>query len=422
NVYSGTGRVTHQVDSTAAGVATTIVGNTNEDDFVINRSGMNFGSIAGNLTLNAGGGLNSLAIYDQNNPTSSAYTLTGTTVSRSGSATLTYSSMVSVVIDGSLVSGVGGTYNIVSTSADTPVSIYAGTGSHTFIVSPTGRNLDAIAGNMFLTSVSGSGTNTLVVNDQNNPNPDTFTVTSSSVSRTHSAQSSLGVTGLPWTVSAGSGNNTASVLSTPTTGKLTFDGGGGNDYLVAPNAVNTFDITGLNAGSLGLLNFSSVENLNGNAGADTFLFEDAGALSGTINGEGNTNTLDFSKKTTPVTLDLTNHKLTVSVSASGPTYTVDVYDIENANGGSANDILIGDAFANDLDGNAGDDIIVGNKGNDTLKGGRGRDVLIGGLGIDTLHGKDEDDLLIGATTSYHAHTTAPQAHLTQWASPQPYPT
>src|SRR5262249_60099228 len=121
-----------------------------------------------------------------------------------------------------------------------PVSNSAGTGSQTFIVSPTGRNLDAIAGNMFLTSVSGSGPNTLVVNDQNDPNPDTFTVTSSSVSRTNSAKISLGVTGLTWTVFAGSGNNTASVLSTPTTGKLTFDGGGGNDYLVAPNAVNNF--------------------------------------------------------------------------------------------------------------------------------------------------------------------------------------
>src|SRR5262249_58254623 len=120
NVYSGTGRVTHQVDSTAAGVAWTIGAKTTEDDFVINRSGMNFGSIAGNLTLNAGGGLNSLAIYDQNNPTSSAYTLTGTTVSRSGSATLTYSSMVSVVIDGSVVSGVGGTYNILCPSPNTP--------------------------------------------------------------------------------------------------------------------------------------------------------------------------------------------------------------------------------------------------------------------------------------------------------------
>src|SRR5262249_25545992 len=155
------------------------------------------------------------------------------------------------------------------------------------------------------------------------------------------AKISLGVTGLTWTVNAGSGNNTVSVVSTPTSGKLTFDGGGGSDYLVAPNAVNTIDITGLNAGSLGLLNFSSMENLNGNAGFDTFLFEDAGALSGTINGEGDTNKLDFSKKTTPVTLDLTNHKLTVSVSPTGPTYPVEVYAIENADGGSANDVLIG---------------------------------------------------------------------------------
>jgi serralysin len=341
-------------------------------------------------------------------------------VGRSGSATVTYSSMnASVAVDGSLVSGVGGTYNIVSTPADTTVTVNAGTGNHTFIVSPTARNLDSVAGNLNLTNVSGKGTNTLVVNDQNNPNPDTFTVTSSGVSRTHSAKIQFFGTA---TVHAGPGNNTVSVLSTPTFGSLTIDGGGGTDYLVAPNAVNTFDITGLNAGSLGLLKFSSVESLNGNAMADTFKFEDAGALSGSINGEGSTDTLDFSKKTTPVTLDLTNRKLTVTVSATSPTYKVDVYGIENANGGSANDVLMGDSYPNDLEGNGGNDIIVGNAGNDTLIGGGGRDVIIGGLGMDTLDGRGDSDLLIGGTTSYDANTVALTAILAEWTSANPYAT
>lgn len=49
--------------------------------------------------------------------------------------------------------------------------------------------------------------------------------------------------------------------------------------------------------------------------------------------------------------------------------------IENATGGSGNDILIG---------NAANNILRGNAGNDTLMGGAGNDTLDGGAGIDTV--------------------------------------
>jgi len=247
NVYSGTGRVTHQVESTAAGVTTTILGNTNDDTFVISPTALNFGNIDGDLTVNGAGGANSLSIYDQNNLASSTYTVKDTTVARSGSATVIYSSMSGVTIDGGLGSGSSTmTYNIESTPTNTPVTINSGTGNHAFVVSPTARNLDAIGGSLFITAGSGVSTNTLVVNDQNNANPDAYTLTGSSVSRTNSAKISFGGTGPIWTVNAGSGNNTINVLSTPTSGKLTFEGEGGKDTLVAPNAVNTIAITGNN--------------------------------------------------------------------------------------------------------------------------------------------------------------------------------
>jgi hypothetical protein len=57
--------------------------------------------------------------------------------------------------------------------------------------------------------------------------------------------------------------------------------------------------------------------------------------------------------------------------------------IENATGGSGNDVLIGNAAANLLTGNSGDDTLFGRDGNDTLIGGRGNDGLDGGNGIDT---------------------------------------
>ena len=71
---------------------------------------------------------------------------------------------------------------------------------------------------------------------------------------------------------------------------------------------------------------------------------------------------------------------------------------ENAIGGSGNDTLAGNSFANVLTGNAGNDVLVGNSGDDTLSGGNGRDILIGGLGIDTLLGGNDDDILIAGRT------------------------
>ncbi|GGH07693.1 hypothetical protein GCM10007036_02670 [Alsobacter metallidurans] len=64
--------------------------------------------------------------------------------------------------------------------------------------------------------------------------------------------------------------------------------------------------------------------------------------------------------------------------------------IEGANGGSANDILIG---------NVADNLLNGNAGNDTLQGGAGADTLIGGLGADSLDGGDGFD-----TASYAGAT------------------
>ena len=57
--------------------------------------------------------------------------------------------------------------------------------------------------------------------------------------------------------------------------------------------------------------------------------------------------------------------------------------IENAVGGSGNDILTGNSANNRLDGGAGNDAITGAAGNDTLTGGAGYDTIDGGAGVDT---------------------------------------
>ena len=78
--------------------------------------------------------------------------------------------------------------------------------------------------------------------------------------------------------------------------------------------------------------------------------------------------------------------------------------IENATGGSGDDVLIGNAAANTLTGNAGDDVLMGRDGDDQLLGGLGADSLsgdggddslVGGDGADTLSGGEGDDSLDG---------------------------
>jgi hypothetical protein len=50
--------------------------------------------------------------------------------------------------------------------------------------------------------------------------------------------------------------------------------------------------------------------------------------------------------------------------------------IDNATGGSGNDVLIGNAIANVLNGGGGNDILIGGGGNDTIIGGSGTDVAV----------------------------------------------
>jgi serralysin len=69
--------------------------------------------------------------------------------------------------------------------------------------------------------------------------------------------------------------------------------------------------------------------------------------------------------------------------------------IENANGGSGNDTILGNQANNALRGNDGADSLSGLSGNDDLYGGAGCDDLYGGAGSDHLYGGDDADELHG---------------------------
>jgi len=69
--------------------------------------------------------------------------------------------------------------------------------------------------------------------------------------------------------------------------------------------------------------------------------------------------------------------------------------IENATGGKANDVIIGNEANNNISGGSGADQIEGGDGYDTLSGNNGSDFLYGGAGNDTINGMNGADTMYG---------------------------
>jgi Ca2+-binding RTX toxin-like protein len=119
---------------------------------------------------------------------------------------------------------------------------------------------------------------------------------------------------------------------------------------------------------------------DGGSGNDTLI----GSLATVFEGDSGTDTADFSTRTDNLKISLDN---LANDGATGDNANV-LADVENVLGGSGNDKIVGNPFANVLKGGAGNDTLYGGAGNDTLDGGSGRDMLFGQDGNDTLLAKD----------------------------------
>ncbi len=133
-----------------------------------------------------------------------------------------------------------------------------------------------------------------------------------------------------------------------------------SDTLVALDTDNTWAITADNMGTLNdSLAFQSVENLTGRSQADRFVFSDGMGVDGVLDGgTDDQNTLDYSayEQSNPVAVDL---------SLGTATGTNGISHIQNVTGGNGDDVLVGDAAANQLTGGPGDDLLDGGAGDDT---------------------------------------------------------
>ena len=133
------------------------------------------------------------------------------------------------------------------------------------------------------------------------------------------------------TVNADAGDDIVTLDNpNPATGlaNLVIQGGADENTLVAGDSVNLWEITGTsitNTGTLNRTSFSDFQNLTGGADEDTFVFDDAAAVAGRIDGGAGTDTLDYSAYVAVVVVDLGIDPETIAGIATG---TLDVIRIE----------------------------------------------------------------------------------------------
>ncbi|MBN3884289.1 MAG: calcium-binding protein, partial [Nostoc sp. JL34] len=191
-------------------------------------------------------------------------------------------------------------------------------------------------------------------------------------------------------------------------------GGTGNDILTGNTLNNT------------LIGGDGNDQLQGLTGNDTYSFIANSALgTDTIieTSTDGTDTINFSGTTVAVNLNLSlttsqtvNSNLKLILSANNV--------IENATGGTGNDILTGNTLNNTLIGGDGNDTLGGGNGNDTLTGGVGNDkylfqsngVFNTSLGVDyiTDFQAGQDQIVLSKTTFNTVTNNAGQA-LTDFA-------
>jgi hypothetical protein len=160
--------------------------------------------------------------------------------------------------------------------------------------------------------------------------------------------------------------------------------GPGDTITVAVEAATSWNLTGLNGGTVTIedysgITFSAIDNLVGGPGDDTYVFDADGAL-GTVAitefPDGGTDTLDFSSTTT--------RNLTVNLSDASPQIVAPTLTL---------DLSSGDVIENVI-GGSGADTITGNSLDNTLTGGPGRDILTGGDGLDTVVETRDDNFTL----------------------------
>jgi Ca2+-binding RTX toxin-like protein len=183
-------------------------------------------------------------------------------------------------------------------------------------------------------------------------------------------------------------------------GPSTIDGGSGDDTLFGNGANDR--LTG-GDGNDDLIGGPGDDVLDAGAGNDMLEFQPGGysvmqeagpndtAGSDELRGGADNDELSYGARTDPLTITLDGQ---ANDGAPGENDLI-ANDIEEVDGGQADDTLTGNDGANVLVGADGNDTVDGGAGDDTLDGTMGNDSVLGPTGADTVAGGHGDDLVDG---------------------------
>jgi hypothetical protein len=443
---------TFTVDNTPAGANITIessgtvnvlgnAGNLEVDFGTVNVGGIGNGldAIQGPITIYAAATLDYLDQGTTPGQTLS-YTVSANQLSRTGTATVTYTGVATVNINAANAASAGfNTIYIETTASGTSYSVYGGSSGVTEFAVSNNSSLDGIQGTLKLHGQPAPPANDFaLVSDFLNPVVHTYTLSTGEFQR--DGMSPIFYDGLTvWEVFTGQradavnvlsvGTGVSTVVAAPSADTVTVGtptGGGHHtlqnildSLLVSPTSSQqptiliddsgnpstaartvTFDnknpygyrIHNLAPGDLYVRpGTGSPITIKGDGGNETFAFQDLPPnMQMALDGGGGTNTLDYSQYVGDVTVDL---PLGIATGLTGG-----ISNIQNVTGSQGNDLLVGDANAN------------------VLTGGTGRNVVIGGTGPDTLDasGASSDNILIGGTTDFDTNLAALDAIFAEW--------
>jgi Ca2+-binding RTX toxin-like protein len=224
---AGSGSSTFHIQGTAAGLDVTVLAGAGNDTFNVGNTANTLDALLGALDVDGQGGTDVLNLLDQGASAARSYTLTSTTVRRTGAATTGHDNVESVVVQ----AGSGNdTITTSSTSGDALATVNAGAGNDTF-VGPSGANTWSLTGGNAGT-LNGTVHFTATENLSGGSSADTFVL---SVGQ--------GVTG-------------------------TINGQGGTDVLSYAAFIAAVTVNLATGSAPGAGNVSNVENVTGGAGND----------------------------------------------------------------------------------------------------------------------------------------------------------
>ena len=181
-----------------------------------------------------------------------------------------------------------------------------------------------------------------------------------------------------------------SAFESETTDSNILSGGDGNDILIGDKGNDTL------YGDIGndiIYGGKGNDIINGDEGDDILI---GGAGEDNIEG-GRNNDILIAGDTTLSAEEIKNMVTSGTIDLSK--FETSTKEKNSLNGGSGDDVLIGDVGNDIIYGETGDDVIFGGKGNDFLSGGYGEDIIVCGEGVDNAKGGSSNDILIAGNTN-----------------------